>query len=396
MPWHAMTTPALDDEDLRRTVRRHLAEHRPGMDRLPGTRSPATADLADYRRWCASLFDAQLVGADWPERWGGIGLHDPLRTLVIEEELARARAPRPVGAWSLVANALLAHGTTAQCERYLPRIRSFEDMWCQLFSEPEAGSDLASLRTTARREGDVWIVDGQKVWTTHAHVSNLGFLLARTDPDAPKHHGIGAFVLDMHAPGVEVRPLREMTGSADFNEVFLTGVVIPDQNRIGDPTGGWPVARDALSRERSDAQREDPVLDAVLALIDAARDQGSTGRSLDDDDVRQNLARAYVRAKVSDLMGLANAVAERAGAAGPVDGAISKVLFSETNLAVMTLAVELLEADGIIAADDPRSSAGGRWQESFLYTRGFTISAGSNEVMRNLIAERGLGLPRQR
>jgi alkylation response protein AidB-like acyl-CoA dehydrogenase len=381
--------------ELRESVRQHLLDHQPAIERLPGTRSPDPVDLAAYRSWCRSLFEAQLVGADWPARWGGSDRHDPLQTLVIEEELARARAPRPVGAWSLVAHALLAQGTEEQCARFLPRIRSFEDMWCQLFSEPEAGSDLASLRTTARRDGDVWVIDGQKVWTTHAHIADLGFLLARTDATAPKHEGIGAFIVDMHAPGIEVRRLREITGSSDFNEVFLTRVVVPDANRIGDATRGWPIARDALARERSDAQREDPVLDAVLALIDAAG-SGRTSLSLAREDIRQSLAGAYVRAKVSDLLGLANVIAERDGRAGPTDGAMTKVLYSETNLAVMTLAVNLLESDGIVSGNDPRAASAGRWQESFLYTRGFTISAGSNEVMRNLIAERGLGLPRQR
>jgi alkylation response protein AidB-like acyl-CoA dehydrogenase len=384
--------PVIDE--TRELVRQHLLAHRPEMSRLPGTRSPDPAGLADYRAWCRSLFDAQLAGADWPVRWGGSDQHDPLRTSVIEAELAQARVPRPVGAWSLVAHALLAHGTDEQCARFLPRIRSFDDMWCQLFSEPEAGSDLASLRTTAQRAGDNWIVTGQKVWTTHAHVADLGFLLARTDSTAPKHQGIGAFVVDMHAPGIEVRPLREITGSSDFNEVFLTSVVVPDAHRIGDATRGWPIARDALARERADAQSEDPVLDAVLALIDAAG-SGRTSLSLASDDVRQSLASAYVRAKVSDLLGLANVIAERDGTAGPTDAAMTKVLYSETNLAVTTLALDLLAADGIIAGDDPRAAAAGRWQESFLYARGFTISAGSNEVMRNLIAQRGLGLPRQ-
>jgi alkylation response protein AidB-like acyl-CoA dehydrogenase len=239
-----------EQEEFRRRVREHIAAHHPGIPRLAGTRSPEAETMPRYRAWCASLFGAGLLGSDWPVEWAGGGAHDPLREYIVDQELAAAKLPRPVGAWNLVCGALFGYGSQRQLAYYLPRIRRFDDLWCQLFSEPEAGSDLASLRTTARRDGDEWVVNGQKVWTTHGHVADLGFLLARTDPQAPKHEGISAFIVDMRRPGISVRPLREMTGSSDFNEVFFDDVRLPADAMIGQPGQGWAIARASLAHER--------------------------------------------------------------------------------------------------------------------------------------------------
>ncbi|MFE5699525.1 acyl-CoA dehydrogenase family protein [Rhodococcus koreensis] len=365
------------------------------MNRLPGTRSPKPADLPEYRQWCASLFSAGFVGADWPEEWGGRADHNALQDFVLDTELAQAKTPRPIGAYNLISGALLASGTQEQKEKFLPRIRQFDDLWCQLFSEPDAGSDLASLRTKARREGDDWVVTGQKVWTTHAHIADFGFLLARTDPAVRKHAGITAFVVDMRTPGITVRPLREITGSSDFNEVFFDEVRIPHANMIGAAGEGWAIARSALAHERSQSQREDSIADAVRQLVQIAADSPRDGRPASEySDVRHRIGSFFARAQVSDLLGFKGLLKSADGVADVGDSPVSKVVFTEANLDIATYALELQGNRGVLDSPDEEVLDGGRWQEAYLYARGFTISAGSNEIMRNLIAERALRLPR--
>jgi alkylation response protein AidB-like acyl-CoA dehydrogenase len=385
-----------DLTEYRDRLREHVAAHRPAMQRLPGTRSPKRDDLPQYRAWCASLFEAGFVGADWPPEWGGREDHNALQDFVFDTELADAKVPRPIGAYNLISGALLEYGTQAQKEHFLPRIRGFEDLWCQLFSEPDAGSDLASLRTKAERDGDDWVVTGQKVWTTHAHIADYGFLLARTDPSVAKHAGISAFIVDMRSPGVTVRPLREMTGSSDFNEVFFDAVRIPTGNMIGAPGEGWAITRAALAHERSQSQREDSIADAVRRLVSIAQDNAGTarGESADSSDVRRRIGGFFARAQVSDLLGFKALLKSARGLDSVGDSPVSKVVFTETNLDIATYALELQGPRGVLEAEDPDTVDAGRWQEAFLYARGFTISAGSNEIMRNLISERALKLPR--
>ena len=385
-----------DLTEYRDRLRAHVAAHRPAMQRLPGTRSPKRDDLPQYRAWCASLFESGFVGADWPTEWGGREDHNVLQDFVFDTELADAKVPRPIGAYNLISGALLEYGTQAQKEHFLPRIRGFEDLWCQLFSEPDAGSDLASLRTKAERDGDEWVVTGQKVWTTHAHVADYGFLLARTDPSVAKHAGISAFVVDMRSPGVTVRPLREMTGSSDFNEVFFDAVRIPTGNMIGAPGDGWAITRAALAHERSQSQREDSIADAVRRLVSIAQDNAGTGRgeSADSSDVRRRIGAFFARAQVSDLLGFKALLKSAQSLDSVGDSPVSKVVFTETNLDIATYALELQGPRGVLETEDPDVVDAGRWQEAFLYARGFTISAGSNEIMRNLISERALKLPR--
>jgi alkylation response protein AidB-like acyl-CoA dehydrogenase len=381
---------------FRDRLRSHIAEHRPSMPRPPGTRSPQVSDLPAYRAWCASLFAEGFIGLDWPAEWGGRDERDVIRDYVLDQELASAAVPRPIGAYNLVAGPLLTFGTNEQKRWYLPRIRAFADLWCQLFSEPDAGSDLAALRTRARRDGDDWVVDGQKVWTTHAHIADVGFLLARTDPAAGKHAGITAFLVDMRSPGIDVRPLRELTGSSDFNEVFFDQVRIPHRNIIGAPGQGWAITRTALAHERGQSLREDSVSAAVRRLVPLARAVRRDGRpAIEHGAVRQAIGQLAARAQVSDLLGFQGVLREAEGGAGPADAAVTKVVFTEANLDTATFGVELQGSAGILDEGDPEALAGGRWQEAFLWARGFTISAGSNEIMRNLIAERGLGLPRE-
>lgn len=380
--------------DYRLRAREFIRDNAPPLEKRPGTRSPLPEDLPAFRTWVALLFEAGFLGADWPAEWGGDPSHTSLHDYLFDMELGAARAPTPVGGWRLVANALFEYGTQEQRARYLPGIRSAEDFWCQLFSEPEAGSDLASLRCRAEWDGSAWVISGQKVWTTHGHIANLGFLLARSDPAASKHAGISAFIVDMTLPGIEIRPLRELTGSSDFNEVFFDEVRLPAEALIGEPAQGWAVARSCLARERSESRREDSVIQAVRRLARMALHSEEQGRGKVDDRLRCEIGRLHARAEISDLLGYYEIEKEMTETAEVDDAAMTKVFFTELNHDIQREAVDLQGSWGIVAEGDPAAVDSGHWLEGFLWARGFTISAGSNEVMRNIIAERGLGLPR--
>jgi alkylation response protein AidB-like acyl-CoA dehydrogenase len=386
-------------ERFRAEVRRFIDTNRPVL-KTPwkaGVRAPHAEDIPALRKWTGQLFEAGYLGRDWPAEWGGAGQADPLRAAVVAEEMARARAPMPIGAGLLAAMALTHHGRPDQKARYLPRIRSGQDIWCQLFSEPGAGSDLAALATRARRDGGWFVLDGQKVWTTVGQHAGLGYLLARTDQNASKHAGITAFVVDMDSDGVSVRPLREITGTHDFNEVFFDGVRVPAANVIGAVGQGWEVATTSLVHERSG------VGTAGIATIQAIRDAVAMARvlrrsgepALRSDAVQQEFGRLYAAARVSILLGRYNLSRMLDGTADAADAPLAKILYSETNLALAQFALGLQGTDSLLTEDDPRVVAGGWWQDAFLYARAYTIAGGTNEVLRNLIAERALGLPRE-
>jgi alkylation response protein AidB-like acyl-CoA dehydrogenase len=387
------TGAAHEDLDaFRLHVRTFIETDAPHITVRRGHRSPEEGDLAALRAWTGALYGAGFYGADWPVEWGGSGTSDPLRQVVVVEELARANAPTPIGAGYLASRALIAHGTAEQKQRFLPRIRSGEDLWCQLFSEPGAGSDLASLQTRAVLDGDAYVVTGQKVWTTNAQNADLGFLLARTDPDAPKHAGISAFALDMNSAGVSVRPLREITGTADFNEVFLDDVRVPVAAIIGQPGAGWPVATEALSHERL-ANTGLPIRLKRLSdeAVELAMAQGRQG----DPVVRQSLVRTAIAVQLCRLLSDQAVARNDAGRPGPADGSVNKVLSSETNVELTDLSISLAGLAGLLDETDPSALDGGRWLDDFLYARALPIAGGTNEIQRNLIGERGLGLPRE-
>ncbi|RSN64343.1 acyl-CoA dehydrogenase family protein [Actinomadura sp. WAC 06369] len=385
-------------EEFRREVRAFVAARAPRHPVRSGVRSPEDeAELKELRRWTADLYAAGYIGADWPEEYGGTPGHDPLRAFVVGEEMARARAPMPASGGSLAAHALIMFGTEEQKRGHLPRIRSGDDVWCQLFSEPDAGSDLAALRTTAVRDGGAWAVNGQKVWTTNGHWARYGYLLARTDPDAPKHKGISAFVLDMELPGVQVRPLRELTGTSDFNEVFLDDVRLPADALIGAPGQGWTIANASLAEERNGVGVS--VVQARMAwddLVALARGLVVDGRpALDRDDVRQRLAGFRAEVDACALLAHGAMARWRAGRERMIDAPAVKLVFSELNLRMAEYAVSLPGAAGVLTEGDPDAVAAGRWQDAYLYARAYTIAGGSSEIMRNIIAERVLGLPRE-
>lgn len=382
-------------EALRARVRELAERHAPPRQPRTGVRAPEPEDIPALREWTGMLFAEQLLGVGWPVEYGGLEGAHPLHESVVADELVRANAAGPVGGGLLAAAAIISSGTAEQKEHFLPRIRSGEHIWCQLFSEPDAGSDLAGLRTRARRDGDHFVIDGQKVWTTNGQHADWGYLLARTNPDVPKHAGITAFALDMRTPGVNVHPLREITGTSDFNEVFLDGVRVPVDCVIGEVDQGWAVTTVSLAHERSSAGSGATLFGALERLVRLAGDVSVEGApALARDDVRQSIGKLVADVHVNSLVSAYGESRSLAGTGDMADAPISKILFSEVNLALHEFGFELQGHDGIRVEGDPGVRDSGWWQDAFLYGRAFTIAGGTNEVLRNVIAERALGLPR--
>jgi alkylation response protein AidB-like acyl-CoA dehydrogenase len=387
--------PEGPDDAFRARARTFLEAHarrrRPGDDdfarfRFLGDPSP-DADAEHVRRckeWQRTLFDGGWAGIAWPKEYGGLG-GSPAQARIFARE--QARFDVEAGAFAvgigMVGPTLIEHGTEAQKARYLPALLRGDEVWCQLFSEPGAGSDLAGLRTRAERDGDEWVVDGQKVWSSGAHHSELGILLARTDPDAPKHQGITYFVLDMRSPGVEVRPLRQINGVAHFNEVFLTDVRVPHENVIGEVNGGWAVAQTTLGAERALIGGGGAVGFRDLARL--ARDQDAAT----DPVLRQRLADAYIRFEILKYLGQ-RAAARRDGAASAV-ASVLKLAASRHVALNGDLALALEGTGAMLLHDD--APYGGFWQQNFLNQWGIRIGGGTEQVQRNVIGERVLGLP---
>lgn len=384
------------EDAWRREARDFIRQWAPRMRVRGGQRAPEAHEVSMLRAWTAKMFEGDYIGADWPESLGGDPTIDPQRAPVFFEELHRMAAPAPIGAAYLVPGALLNFGTAAQRSRYLPRIRSGEELWCQLFSEPGAGSDLAALSTRAERVEGGYLLTGQKVWNTNAHVSDFGFLLARSEREASRHHGITAFLLDMKAPGVSVRPLREITGTTDFNEVFLDSVFVTHDQVVGDPGQGWQVAMQSLTHERQANRglsiRLQARLDELLRLAAPAledRDQTAGG------DLSARLAELAIDVEIANALQHVAPSRAAVGLSDPADAPVSKVFSSELNLRMIDVALELMGAQGVLTEHDPDVIDEGSWQDDFLYSRAYTIAGGSNEVMRNIISERALGMPRE-
>jgi alkylation response protein AidB-like acyl-CoA dehydrogenase len=386
-------------EAFRAQVRAFVAEHAPTIPPRAGVRSAENeTELEALKDWTARLFEAGYAGVDWPAEFGGRDDRSAEHAIVVGEELARAAVPGVQSASTLASHALIHHGTDEQRRRHLPEIRAGRQLWCQLFSEPGAGSDLASLRTRAVCEGDTYTVTGQKVWTTDGHWADYGYLLARTDSDAPKHKGISAFIVDMSTPGITVRPLRELTGTSDFNEVFLDNVAVPAEAMIGAPGQGWAIANATLAHERTGVGavvvKLRLAIDALVALASTVRRGGRP--AIESDLVRDRIGEFSAEVEALSALTYANVTRWSRGTERMHDGAMAKLMFSELNLEMARFAVELGGESGVLVEGDPHALADGRWQDEWLYARAYTIAGGSSEIMRNLIAERGLGLPRAR
>jgi len=385
----------LDERErhFRDELRSWLAANLPEAWQTSHPREPWTeASRKIGRAWQERLARGRFVAVDWPEAWGGRGASVGQR-IVLQTELLRARAPRLLGhvGLDLVGPALLARGSEAQRRRFLERMRTGEELWCQGFSEPGAGSDLASLATRAVRRGDAWVVDGQKVWTSIAEVADWCFLLARTDPSAGKHAGISALLVDMRTPGITVRPLRQMSGEAEFNEVFFADVHVPAESLLGAEGDGWKIAMDILGHERGPMWTflfHGHLRQEIHALLDLAQARGVGA----DAAVRQRLAALYVDVEVLRLLGCRSLTALARGESPGPRSSLEKLFGSELAQRLRSSAGELLGPDLLLHPDDPRAPWRGRFTRSYLHSRADTIMGGTSEIQRTVIARQLLKL----
>jgi alkylation response protein AidB-like acyl-CoA dehydrogenase len=400
-----MTTPtthpddtARDEAAFRQRVRAFLeantAPRSVGTD--GGGRRPTDPEAVDAARaYQDALYQAGLAGLTWPREYGGQGLPGRYQTIFNEEASGYAT---PEGVYTIgfgmCIPTVLAHGTEALKLRYVRPAAQGREIWCQLFSEPAAGSDVASLRSSAVRDGDEWLLNGQKVWTSGAHHSQFGIVLARTDPDLPKHRGLSMFILDMGAPGITVRPLRQMNGGANFNEVFFDQVHIPADQILGAPGDGWRVALTTLMNERvaigagHSTEKTEP-LSLIATQLELARDRGLAG----DPVVRQELTDLLIRAWVLDMVGLRIRSAVAAGRVPGPEGSVAKLGGSLLMRRAADLACRLAGPAGTAWIEGEAEADGP--SQLLLNAPGAGIAGGTNEVMRNILGERVLGLPKE-
>jgi alkylation response protein AidB-like acyl-CoA dehydrogenase len=377
-----------DEQAFRDEVRAWLRANRPSWADEPDRTAGGEGWLERHRAWQRTLHEAGYLGLSWPREYGGRGA-TLMEQVIFGQEMIEARAPDPINVIGLgmAGPVIIHHGTEAQKRRYLDRILSAEEIWCQGFSEPNAGSDLSALQTRAVDAGDHYLVTGQKVWTTLAHVAKWCLLLTRERQEENPRSGLTYLVVDMEAPGIEVRPLRQITGEAEFNEVFFKETPVPKGQVLGEPGQGWDVAITTLLHERGTLGMALATRAGVTVreLVDLARRSGRGGERL----LRQAVAQHYIEARALQLNGY-RAVTKvmKAGIPGP-EGSIMKLLWSELNQRMQETAVDLLGPAGQVVD-------GGRWPYGFLRSRANTIEAGTSEILRNILAERVLGLPRSR
>jgi alkylation response protein AidB-like acyl-CoA dehydrogenase len=343
------------------------------------------------RIWSRKLHEAGYAGLTWPKEYGGASAPYSHQAIFLEE-MARAEAPSHLGVIGLgmAGPTIIAHGTDAQKERYLEKILSTDEIWCQGFSEPGAGSDLSAVRTSARLDGDHFVVDGQKVWSSFAHIADWCILVTRSDPESERHAGLTYLLVDMHTPGVEVRPLRQITGEAEFNEIFFTGVRVPVENVVGEIGGGWQVAMTTLLHERGTLgfALTAALESQIQKLVALAKERGATELQ------RDAIAREWIglqAVRYTNYRALTTLM--KTGIPGP-EGSGAKLWWSEANQRVTKLALELLGSEAQLLNGGGKWD--GYWQHQQLRSRGNTIEAGTSEILRNIIAERVLGLPRSR
>ncbi|MDA2958931.1 MAG: acyl-CoA dehydrogenase family protein [Actinomycetota bacterium] len=396
----------VDAEPYREKVRAFLGEKLPaGFAGIGSLEGDALVEFTT--EWRTTLYEAGYLAPGWPEEYGGAGL-SALEQVILAEEFARAGVPtggpNDVFGIQMLGNTLLIMGTEEQKKYYLPRILSGEDTWCQGYSEPNAGSDLGNVGLRGVRDGDQWILNGQKIWTSAGHLADHIFTLARTDPDAPKHKGISFLLVDMRQPGIEVRPIRMINGDSEFNEVFYTDATAPVDNVVGGVNNGWAVAMTLLGFERGEAAATLPIrfqaeIDRLFML---AAERGLTS----DPVMRQKLAWAYSKVQIMRFSGMRVLTNFLRGHHPGPDGAISKLYWSEYHRTVTELATHILGAEAMVPTgrmpsssfqtDDagaPNSSAS--WVGTFLSSRAGTIYAGSSQIQRNIIGEMVLGLPKE-
>ena len=396
-----------DTEPFRSEIRQWLSDNLPDGWGSPGFSMTKDEKKAFNQEWTKKLFDGGWICASWPEEYGGKGL-SLIESVVLNEEFARAEAPLRADFFgdTLVGPTILQWATEEQKQQFIPGILTGTISWCQGFSEPDAGSDLASLTTRAVLDGDEWVINGQKVWTTQAQFADYIFLLARTDPDAPKHAGISYLLVPMRQEGIEVRPIAQVDGSADFNEIFFTNARCPKENVVGGVDNGWKVAMTTLGFERGSSattghRRFRRELDQIIAL---ARKNGKSTDPL----VRQRLATAWTKVKIMEINGYRSLTDALNGTHHTVAlGACNKMFWSEHHQETMELAIDILGLDGQVLTGDPADLVDVRvkrgrddypvsdLQASFFFSRSETIWGGTAEIQRNIVGERVLGLPKE-
>ncbi len=363
--------------------------------------------LEERRAWHRKLYEAGFVGMGWPKEYGGRDAR-PMEQAIVAEEMARVGAPGTINGLgiSICGPTLIAHGTEWQKQRYLKNILTADEIWCQLYSEPNAGSDLASLKTSAVKENGHFVVNGQKVWTSGGMIADLGILLARTDPTVPKHQGISYFVMDMHAPGVDVRPIKQITGSQEFCEVFMTNVKIPAENLIGELGQGWRLAQTTLGFERggNTLSRATRARGNLNRLIEVAQRVDRNGRpATEDPAIRRKIGRMLAETEVLRYTGLRIlSKLEKGQRPGP-ESSVDKLYYSEMDKRHQELMQEILGPYGQLEDLPPelalrgenQEGLDGSWAYNFLWARAGTIYAGSSQIQKNIIGERVLGLPRE-
>jgi alkylation response protein AidB-like acyl-CoA dehydrogenase len=384
------------EQEFRDEVRTWLGENNPG----PEPESSLDEVIAYRREWQGKLHEAGWAGISWPQEYGGRGA-TLIEQAIFVGEAARAEAPSPANVLGLAMGGpvVIAHGSDAQKQRYLEPILTAEEIWCQGFSEPESGSDLASLKTKAVKDGDEWVVTGQKVWTTLAQFAKWCMLVARTDPDAPKHKGLTYFLMDMEQPGVEAKPLVQITGEGEFNEVFMEEARIPEENVVGGVGNGWTVAITTLMNERAGlafgaiAQ----IANSLKRLRRLAKETRVNGHSAAEEPlIRQRIAQLQIEAETMRLnayRGLTKTM--QSGIPGP-EGSLGKWQWADINQRIAELALEIEGPYAPLDRGAEHAVANGAWQYSFLRSRANSIEGGTTDILKNIIAERVLGLPRLR
>ena len=388
-----------DQEAFRQRVRSWLQSNIPddwtkfGLSEVP--RPEAYAFL---RKWQATLYDAGFIGITWPKEYGGEGLTF-VEEMILHQEMALQKAPPMLNVLGvgMAGPTIIAYGTEEQKKRYPAKILSCEEIWCQGYSEPNAGSDLASLQTRAVKDGEHWVINGQKVWTSLAHIADFMMLLARTDPNAPKHKGITYFLLDMKTPGVTVKPLKQMTGDAEFNEVFFDNVRVHERHVLGGVDNGWSVGLTTLMYERLALGFGLQVRLRITMdqLVDMARRMDKNGRSLTKDPVmRQKLAQLWIDTESLKYTGARAVTRLLKGELPGPEASTGKMMWVETHQRLQELAMEIQGPYSQLARGTAAAIDGGVWQYSFLRSRANSIEGGTTEIQKNIIGERVLGLPK--
>ena len=388
-----------DEEQFRQKVRKFLEENVPKSGLSTGREMPETTErLAKAKAWQRKLYDAGYVALSWPKEYGGQAL-DPVKQSIVNDEMVRARAPYLLGGSGLgmLGPTLISWGNEEQKRRFLPKILTAEEIWCQGYSEPGSGSDLASLRTRAEIVGDEFVVNGQKVWTSGAQYADWMFCLVRTDPEAPKHRGISYILIDMKSPGITVRPLVQMTGDRGFNEVFFDNVRVPRKNLVAKLNEGWIVANATLFHERNMLGASTGSEQRLGRLLALARTTNRNGRPLTEDPVfRQRLADLEIRVEALRYHSMRQ-LTDQIRARNPgIEAMINKLVGTELNHDLSIAAMEVMGDYSMLSRDDQHALDHGYWAYEWMFSLGLVIGGGTSHIQKNIIAERGLKMPKSR